>query len=445
MHSTQGIEAGMPSKIPHHAQARQAAWASWIGSALEYYDFFLYATAAALVLGPLYFPASEPGLTSLAALASVGVGYLTRPIGAVFLGLMGDLLGRRFVLSLTLLLMGSATFLIGVLPTYQEIGMAAPILLVVLRLLQGLAASGEHAGASALVLEITGSNRRGLYTSFALSGTQAGLISASLAFLLLSTVLSESDLLAWGWRIPFLLSAVLVVVGAWVRYRLPESPVFLAEGAGREEWWEPLRVLWRSYKRDVIRVVLAAQVSVVSSIVGVFSLSWAVNHLHIPRPTMLIILLSSASVGMFAIPAWAALSDRIGRKPVFILGAVAAGILIWPYLWALEQSDVALATFLAILLAGVAYSAANGVWPSLYGEMFSTRVRLSGLAIGTQIGFTLAGQAPALAAYLTRYNSSDWTPVASLVSIGCVISVAAVCTASETNRAELSDLGRTRH
>lgn len=435
----------MPPQIPQHAQARQAAWASWIGSALEFYDFFLYATAAALVLGPLYFPASEPGLTSLAALASVGVGYLTRPIGAVFLGLLGDLFGRRFVLSLTLLLMGSATFLIGVLPTYQEIGMAAPVLLVVLRLLQGLAASGEHAGASALVLELTGSYRRGLYTSFALSGTQAGLISASLAFLLLSAFLSESDLLAWGWRIPFLLSAVLVAVGAWVRYRLPESPVFLSEGGGREGWWEPLRVLWRSYKRDVIRVVLATQGSVVSSIVGVFSLSWAVNHMQIPRPTMLAILLSSASVGMFAIPVWAALSDRIGRKPVFIFGTVAAGFLIWPYLWALEQSNIALATIFAILLAGVVYSAANGVWPSLYGEMFSTRVRLSGLAIGTQIGFALAGQSPALAAYLTRYGSSDWIPVAGLVSIGCVISVAAVCSAPETNRAELYDLGRKRH
>lgn len=406
----------MPSQIPHHAQARRAAWASWIGSALEYYDFFLYATAAALVLGPLYFPASQPGLTSLAALASVGVGYLTRPIGAVFLGLLGDRYGRRCVLSLTLLLMGSATFLIGVLPTYQDIGMAAPILLVVLRLLQGLAASGEHAGASALVLEITGSYRRGLYTSFALSGTQAGLISASLAFLLLSTFLSESDLLAWGWRIPFLLSAVLVAVGAWVRYRLPESPVFLSEVDGREEWWEPLRVLWRSYRRDVIRVVLAAQVSVVSSIVGVFSLSWAVNHLHIPRPTMLIVLLSSASVGMFAIPVWAALSDRIGRKPVFIFGTVSAGLLIWPYLWALEQFNIVLAAVYAILVGGVAYSAANGVWTSLYGEMFSTRVRLSGMAIGTQISFTLAGQAPALAAYLTRYSSSDWIPVAGRVT-----------------------------
>ena len=183
--------SSMSQEILNHHDARRTAWASWIASALEYYDFFLYATAAALVLGPLYFPASEPGVTTLASLASVGAGYVTRPVGAVFLGLLGDLFGRRFVLSLSLVLMGAATFLIGVLPTYQEIGIAAPVALVILRLIQGLAVSGEHAGASALALEMAATRRRGLYASFSLSGTQAGLILASVVFLLLSAVLSE--------------------------------------------------------------------------------------------------------------------------------------------------------------------------------------------------------------------------------------------------------------
>ncbi|WP_153111839.1 MFS transporter [Propionivibrio limicola] len=426
----------------YRAQARKAAWASWIGSALEYYDFFLYATAAALVLGPLYFPASEPGLTALVTLASVGVGYISRPVGALLLGPLGDLLGRRLVLSITLLLMGSATFLIGILPTYQEIGIAAPIALVVLRLLQGFAASGEHAGASTLVLELIGTNKRGLYTSFALSGTLAGLIAASMAFLLVSTLLTEEDLLAWGWRIPFQLSAIVVAAGVWVRFRLPESPAFLSEKRTDSDRSGPLKYLWRYCKTEILRVVLAAQVSVVSSIVGVFSLSWAVNHLHISRPTMLGITLSSASVGVFAVPALAYLSDRIGRKPVFIFGAMGSGILIWPYLWALGQMNIPLAFLFGILLAGVAYSAANGVWPSLYSEMFSTKVRLSGMAISTQIGFTLAAQAPAVAAVLTRYDPSDWMPVALLVTVSCAISIAAVCTATETSRIELSELGR---
>lgn len=432
----------MLQQTTNHSHAKRAAWASWIASAFEYYDFFLYSTAAALVLGPLFFPTSDPGVTAMASLASVGAGYVTRPIGALFLGLLGDLFGRRFVLSLSLLLMGGATFLIGMLPTYQEIGIAAPIALVVLRLVQGLAVAGEHAGASALVLEMAGTQRRGLYASLILSGTQAGLISASVVFLLLSAVLSDSELMAWGWRIPFLLSAIVVAAGVWVRLRLPESPVFLSEKPRLADWFNPLRVLWAQYRSEVVRVVLAAQVSVVSTIVGVFSLSWAVNQLHIRQPVMIAVLLSSIFVGMFTIPAWAALSDRIGRKPVFVFGTVAAGLLVWPYLWALEQANVVLAAVFAILLAGVAYSAANGVWPALYGEMFSTRVRFTGMAIGTQIGFTLAGQAPALAAYLTRHAPGDWPAVATVVSIACAISALAVVGGRETSRTELTELGR---
>lgn len=432
----------MLQHMPNHGHVRRAAWAGWIASALEYYDFFLYSTAAALVFGPLFFPAPEPGLSVLASLASVGAGYAVRPVGALCLGFLGDRFGRRFVLSLSLVLMGSATFLIGVLPTYRQIGPVAPVMLLVLRVVQGLAVSGEHAGASALALEMAGTRWRGLYASFALSGTQAGLIAATVVFLVLAALLSDDDLLAWGWRIPFLLSAFVVAAGLWARLRLPESPVFLAEAQRPEAGPNPLRLLWGRYRPEVLRVVLAAQVSVVSSVVGVFSLSWAVNHLRIPRPTMLAVLLSSAAVGMFVIPVWAALSDRVGRKPVFVFGTAAAGVLIWPYFWALDQQNVALAAVIAILLAGVAYSAPNGVWPSLYGEMFGARVRLSGVAIGTQIGFTLAGQAPAFAAFLTNDAPGDWIPVAWTVSVACAISALAVIGGTETHRAELANLGR---
>lgn len=421
--------------------AARAAWASWVASALEYYAFFVYSAAAALVLGPLFFPASGAGLSVLASLASVGAGYVTRPVGALLLGLLGDLFGRRFVLGLSLVLMGGATFLIGVLPTYAQAGPAAPILLVVLRLVQGLAVSGEHAGASTLALETAGTRRRGLYASLALSGTQAGLIAATAAFLILSALFSERDLLAWGWRVPFLLGGPVVAVGLWAWTRLPESPAFLAQTPRRAAWAAPLRQLWGSYRIEVLRVVLAAQVSVVSSVVGVFSLSWAVNHLQIARPTMLAVLLSSAAVGMFAVPVWAALSDRVGRKPVFVAGTAVAGVMIWPYLWALEQGNVEFAALAVVLLAGVAYSAANGVWPSLYGEMFGTRVRLSGVAIGTQIGFTVAGLAPAFAAWLTTDAPGNWMPVAAMVSLAAAISVLAVLFGRETSRDELAELG----
>ncbi|MBS1226739.1 MAG: sugar transporter family protein [Proteobacteria bacterium] len=423
------------------AQVKRAAWASWIGSALEYYDFFLYSTAAALILGPLYFPRAEPGLANLAAVASIGAGYLARPFGALLLGYLGDRYGRRLVLCLTLLLMGLSTFAIGVLPTYREIGIAAPLLLVALRLLQGLAVSGEHAGANALVLELAESRQRGLYTSFALSGTQAGIILSSVVFMLLSALLSENELLTWGWRIPFLGSALLVVMGVWVRFSLPESPVFLAQRRSNESRVEPLEILWRQYRFDVLRVLLAAQVSVVPAIVAVFSLSWAVGQQQIARTTMLAVLLASAGVGMLAIPLWAHLSDRIGRRSVFVFGALASGVLIWPYLWAIAQASVALLFVFGVLLAGVAYSAANGVWPSLYGEMFSTRVRLSGVAVGTQFGFTLAAQAPTLALYLTRQTPAEWNPVACLVSVGCALSAVAVLCSRETSRLGMTDLG----
>lgn len=431
----------MRASLSGQGLTRRAAWAAWIGSALEYYDFFLYSTAAALLLGPLYFPSAEPGLATLAAIASTGAGFVARPIGAVLLGYVGDVYGRRLVLSLTLLLMGLSTFMIGVLPTYQEIGIAAPMLLVALRLLQGLAVSGEHAGANALVLELADSKQRGLYTSFALSGTQAGIILSSLAFVLLAALLSEKELMSWGWRIPFLCSALLVLVGAWVRFRLPESPAFLAGRRGNKRRLMPWQTLWRQYRLDVLRVSLAAQVSVVPAIVSVFSLAWAVGHAHLSRTTMLAVLLTSAAAGMLVIPAWARLSDRIGRRSVFVFGALASGVLIWPYLWAIGQASETLVFVFGVLLAGVAYSAANGVWPSLYGEMFTTEVRLSGVAVGTQLGFTLAAQAPTLAIYLTRQAPAEWTPVACLVSLGCALSAGAVLCSRETSQLGMGDLG----
>ena len=432
----------MLTKPSRQGQIRKAAWASWIGSALEYYDFFLYGTAAALILGPLYFPSAESGLAALAAIATIGGGYVARPIGALLFGYVGDVYGRRLVLSLTLLLMGLSTFLIGVLPTYQQIGIAAPVLLVTLRLLQGLAVAGEHAGANALVLELADSKQRGLYTSFALSGTQAGIILSTLVFIVLAALLSEQDLLSWGWRIPFLGSALLVAMGVWVRYRLPESSAFLARQRGDERQSKPLQILWRQYRVDVLRVFLAAQISVVPAIVGVFSLAWAVSHAHLPRATMLAVLLASAAVGMFVIPLWARLSDRVGRRSVFVFGALASGVLIWPYLWAIAQACVVLIFVFGVLLAGVVYSAANGVWPSLYGEMFTTEVRLSGVAVGTQLGFTLAAQAPTLALHLTRQAPAEWTPVACLVSLGCALSAAAVLCSRETSQLGINDLGR---
>ncbi|MCU6496956.1 MHS family MFS transporter [Rugamonas sp. A1-17] len=418
---------------------RKAAFASWIGSAVEYYDFFIYGTAAALVFGKIFFPAFDPATATVAAFATFGVGYVTRPFGAVLLGHVGDRYGRKRVLTFTLLLMGISTFMVGLLPTYGQVGIAAPIMLVALRMLQGISAAGEQAGANSMTLEHAPANRRAFFTSFTLSGTQAGLILATLVFLPLSA-LPEEQLLSWGWRIPFFLSAIVVAVGMWVRRTLPETPAF-AEESGHKPSRMPLALLFRDHKANLLRVIFAALVSVVSTIFSVFTLSYAVNTMHIPRSTMLTVLVLANVVALGAIPLFAALSDRIGRKPVFIFGALGSAALIWPYMWSISVVNLPLVFTFGLLLSGVVYSAANGVWPSLYGEMFSTRVRLSGMAIGTQVGFALGGFAPTISAAVLQPGPGGWIPVAAFVTATSVVAAMSVATARETFRVPMHELG----
>ena len=345
------------------------------------------------------------------------------------------------VLTMTLLLMGASTFAIGLLPTYQQVGITAPILLVVLRLLQGLSAAGEQAGANSMTLEHAPDHRRAFFTSFTLSGTQMGFILATIVFLPIST-LSEQDLLSWGWRIPFFLSAIVVAVGVWVRRTLPETPAFAEEAAHHETPKLPMAELFSNHTPDVLRVVFAALVSVVSTIFGVFVLSYAVNTMHLPRTQMLVLLVCTNIVALAAIPLWATLSDRIGRRPVFLFGAIGCAVVIWPTLWSIAQADVVLIFVFGLLMSGVVYSAANGIWPSLYGEMFDTRVRLSGMAIGTQIGFALGGFAPTISAAILRPGPDGWMPVAVLVSASCIIAAISVLSARETYNVPMHLLGK---
>jgi MFS family permease len=317
----------------------KAALASWIGSALEYYDFFIYGTGAALVFGKIFFPGSHPATATLLALATFGVGYVARPVGAFFLGHMGDKLGRKRVLVFTLLLMGLSTFLVGCLPTYGQIGIAVPILLVFLRLCQGFSAAGEQAVANSLTLEHAPTDRRAFFTSFTLSGTQASLILATAVFLPVAR-LPDEQLLSWGWRIPFLLSAVVVAIGFIIRRSLEDAPAFLEEKQHRAVPRLPLAVLFRHYRVDVLRVVCAALVSTVSTIFGVYTLSYAVNTMKIDRPTMLWVAILTNVVALIAIPVWATLADRYGRRPVFIFGAIVPGLLMFVYLWAISEADI---------------------------------------------------------------------------------------------------------
>ena len=282
---------------------RKAALASWIGSVLEYYDFFIYGTAAALVFGKVFFPDSDPATATLLSLATYGVAYVARPIGAFFMGHLGDKYGRKRVLMLTVTMMGVSTFLVGCLPTYADIGIWAPVLLVTLRLMQGLSASGEQAGANSLSLEHAPERRRAFYTSFTLGGTQAGLVIATAAWLPIGAM-PEDQLLSWGWRVPFWLSAMVVVAGLLIRRRLDETPAF---GQTAEDGVErvPVAVLLRDHRANVLRVTFGALASTVSTIFAVWALSFAVDTVGLDKTTMLWVAIVANVVALVAIPAWA--------------------------------------------------------------------------------------------------------------------------------------------
>jgi MFS family permease len=430
-----------PGGTTHEHTPRKAALASFVGSMLEYYDFFIYGAAAGLVFPKVFFPESDPSTGILLSLATFGVAYVARPLGAVVIGHFGDKVGRKKMLVLTLLLMGVSTFLIGALPSYAAIGVAAPILLVLMRILQGLSAAGEQAGANSMTLEHSPEGKRGFFTSFTLVGTQAGLILANLVFIPFA-LLPEDQFLSWGWRIPFFLSAAVVAVGYWVRRSLPETPEFERASEEHEVAKLPVAILFRDHWASVLRVVLCALVSVVSTIVGTWALAQGTSDaIGMERSTLLWMIVIANAVALVTLIMWARLSDRIGRRPVFVFGALGSAVLIFPFLWAVQQGNVALVFVFGILISGVTYSAANGIWPSLYGEMFDTRVRYSGTAIGTQIGFALGGFSPLIAAAIVGDGPSGWWPVAILTAAAATVAGLCALTARETAHVPIEQLG----
>jgi MFS family permease len=333
--------------------------------------------------------------------------------------------------------MGVATFLVGCLPTYDQVGVLAPVLLVGLRLLQGLSAAGEQAGANSMTLEHAPPDRRAYYTSFTLSGTQAGQILATSAFLPVAA-LPEDALLSWGWRVPFWASVVVIAVGYVIRRRLTETPVFEQQKSVSRL---PVVELFRDHWREVLRVVLAAVIASVSTIFTVYALSFAVNTVGLARTPMLWVGVLANIVALAALPLLATLADRIGRKPVFIVGSLGSAVLMFAYLGAIAAGSYPLIFLVGIVMFGVVYSAANGIWPSFYGEMFTARVRLSGMAIGTQIGFAIAGFSPTIAAAIDGDDGGNWVPVAVFTAVLCLVNALAVATARETYRVPTEQLG----
>jgi MFS family permease len=424
------------------AAPRRAAISSFLGTAVEYYDFFVYGTAAALVFGKIFFPTSNPATATLLALATYGVAYVARPVGALVLGHLGDRVGRKPILVFTLALMGLSTFLIGLLPDYRHIGNWAPAALIALRLLQGFSAGGEQGGASSLTLEHSPAHRRGFYTSWTLSGSQGGLILATLVFLPIAA-LPQAQLLDWGWRIPFLLSALVVLVAFVIRLRLPETPVFREAMQKHDVAKVPAAELMRHQWRDVLRVMFCAFIAVVSTVTAVFGLSYATDN-GVSKSTMLWAIIIANLFALGFQPLYAILSDRVGRKPVFIGGVLTCAVAIYPYFMAITSGNTLLVFLGSFVLTSVGYSAPNATWPAFYNEMFSSRVRYSGVALGTQLGFLLAGFSPAIGTAIAGTGNYGWVPVAVFTSICCVISAVSAATAHETYRTDMHELGYAR-
>jgi MFS family permease len=430
----------------HAKTPKKAAASGWMGSALEYYDFFIYAQAAALVFPTIMFATDDPQVAIVASFATYGVGYVARPIGAFVLGHWGDTHGRKNVLVLCMLLMGGSTFLVAVLPTYQSVGVLAPILLVILRLIQGFAVGGEISGASAMILEHSPFGRRGYYTSFTLQGVQAGQILAAAVFLPLSIVLSEDAFQSWGWRIPFALSAVVVFAGIIIRRRVDETPAFAEEAEEGVVPQAPIAQAVRENGADMLRVICMALMNAVPTAATVFGAAYATNTeeygIGFSTTMYLWISVSGNIVAVLLIPFVGSLSDRIGRRPCIIVGALGSTALSYGYLYAISQKSAVWAFVLAILMWGIVYQGYNAVFPAFYQELFPTKTRVTGFAVSQNIGTLITAFLPAIYATVAPGGSNVPLIVGSFTfGIGIIAAIAAF-SARETYRVHLDDLGR---
>ncbi len=430
---------GTPN-APNTAMAKRAALSAFLGSTVEYFDFVLFATASALVFNKVFFQALGSTGALLASFATFGVAYVARPLGAIVFGSLGDKLGRVKALTATLVLMGLATFLVGLLPGYETIGIAAPIILVLLRLAQGLSAGGEQAGSNSLSLEHAPKAKRGLYTSWTMQGTSFGTLIASAIFIPIASM-GQDTLLSWGWRIPFLLAGPLVLVALYIRSSVKETEAFVETKAAHHEAKVPIMVVLRDYWPSVLRVIGCSLLAVSGSAISVFGLAYAVQTVGVPANDMLIAGTLSGVAGLIAQPLWAALSDRVGRRPVFAGGMIATAILFFPFFAVLSSGNFGM-IFLMYVVMSLVGTAANAVGASMYTEMFPTRVRYTGVALGTQLGFIAAGFAPTIMQAIKGQGSTGWVPVAVFAAAAMLIAAASAWSARETRGVDLALLGQ---
>jgi MFS transporter, MHS family, shikimate and dehydroshikimate transport protein len=387
---------------PDPIRTRRVALATLIGTSIEWYDFFVYGAAAALVFGKLFFPTASPLTGTLLALSTFGVGFIARPVGGVVFAHFGDRIGRKSMLVLSVLLMGGGTFLVGLLPTAETIGVAAPVLLVLLRIAQGIGIGGEWGAAAVMAVEHAPPHRRGFFGSWPQVGVPAGMLTANLAILIMSGSMSEEAFLAWGWRVPFLASIVLVVVGIVIRLKIHESPVFeQARAAGRIERLPVLAVL-RKQPTNVLRAAgLRFAENSTFYIHTTFVLTYGTTLLGMERDDLLLAVIVSSAVGLVSLPFYGWACDRFGRRPVVLWGSLVLLAMSWPYFWALDTRSLPIIILATVVAVNIGNSAVYAPQPAYFSELFEPEVRYSGASIGAQAASVFAGGlAPVIATAL---------------------------------------------
>ena len=429
-------------------QSKKAAASGWIGSALEYYDFFIYATAASLVFPQIFFPSENPTVAIVASLATYGVGYVARPIGAFVLGHLGDTHGRKTVLLVCMFIMGFSTMAVGLLPTYSQVGLLAPALLVVLRLIQGFAVAGEISGASSMILEHAPFGRRGFFASFSLQGVQAGQILAAAVFLPLAAYMPDQAFNAWGWRIPFLASVVVIIAGYIIRREVAETPAFAEEDLQGRVPKAPIVQAFTECWPDMLRVVCMALMNVIPVVATIFGAAYAVQPAYgigFPKAMYLWIPVVGNILAVIIIPFVGDLSDKIGRRPLIIVGAIGSGLLSFVYLYAIGTKNIPLAIAMSLLMWGAVYQGYNAIFPSFYPELFPTRTRVTAMAVSQNVGTMITALLPALFAAVAPPGSSNIPlTIGALAFAVTLISAIAALSARETYRIHLKDLGDPR-
>lgn len=406
---------------------KRVAAASFIGTAIEYYDFFLFGTAAALIFGGLFFPGVDPLSGTLLAFATFGVGFFARPLGGIIAGHLGDRIGRKKTLVATLLLMGAATTAVGLLPTYEVIGAWAPITLVALRLLQGLGVGGEWGGAALLAVEHAPPARRGFYGSWPQMGIPAGLLLSSGAFALFS-LLPQEAFISWGWRVPFIASAVLVMIGLYIRAKIEEPPAFKQIMESHEQVKRPLVEVLRRHPRDIAVIAgIRFADNVLYYVFATFGLAYMTTELGLPRSVALAGVLVASALELITMPFFGALSDRIGRPNVVVMGTVLMLALAFPFFWLVGTGDPWAVIFACVLAISGAHSMVFAPLSAWFAELFDPDIRYTGVSVGYQMGSLLAGApAPILATYLVSANDGAYWPVSAMViGAGAVTLIAA--------------------